>query len=273
MGYGDEIMALGRAETIYSILGKPVAICDTNGIPRKHCIWENHPAVDSDSPLHIIDGPSVRPYILKWKRSNAGLTIVWNTKYRAHAGHIRLTAREQVEALDIMPKKPFAIIEPIVRRGSSQNKKWDIERWEEVIKNFPIPVYQFNLGEQTKILCGAFLINSYGFRISAGIVEHASLVMTVEGGMHHMAASMNTPAVVVFGGFADPKITGYIYQKNFYVELPESPCGKYYPCKHCKKAMSMIYPDKVRKAALKILNKERSDETGYLRRSNKNYRY
>jgi len=254
MGYGDEIMALGRAEAIYSILGKPVAVYGVSGNPRKHVIWENHPAVDSNSPLHIIDGPSARPCILRWSR-NPGLTTIWDIKYRARAGHMRLTAQEQAEALCLIPESPFVIVEPIVRKPSSQNKNWGFERWEEVVKDFPIPVYQFDSDGKTKILPGVNPIYSPNFRVSAGIVEHAFLVMTVDGGMHHMAASMNTPAVVVFGGFADPKITGYAYQRNFYVDLPESPCGRYYPCEHCRKAMSMIKPEEVRQAALEMLNK------------------
>lgn len=255
MGYGDEIMALGRAELVYSILGKPVAICGVSKNPRKHPIWKNHPAVDSNSPLHIIDGSSARPYILRWERIS-GLTTIWNTKYRARAGHIRLTAQEQADALCLTPSMPFAIVEPIVRRGSSKNKDWGFERWEEVVKDFPIPVYQFDPDGKSKILPGVNAIDSPSFRVAAGVVKHASLVMTVDGGTHHMAASMNTPAVVIFGGFADPKITGYAYQKNFYVDLPESPCGRYYPCEHCKKAMSMISPEQVKQAALKILSKE-----------------
>jgi len=252
MGYGDEIMALGRAEAVYSVLGKPVAICGVSENPRKHPIWKNHPAVDFNSPLCIIDGPSARPYILRWDRKS-GVTSVWNMKYRARAGHIRLTAKEQAEALCLTPEMPFAIVEPIVRKGSSQNKDWGFERWAETVKDFPIPVYQFDPDGKTKILPGVTAIDSPGFRIAAGIVEHASLVMTVDGGMHHMAASMNTPAVVVFGGFADPKITGYTYQRNFYVDLPESPCGRYYSCEHCKKAMSMIEPEEVHRVALDVL--------------------
>jgi len=255
MGYGDEIMALGRAEIVYGILKRPVAIYGVSGRPRNHPVWKNHPAIDINSPLHIVDGPSARPHILRWKR-NPGLTTIWNMKYRARAGRMRLTTREQNEARYLAPKKPFVVVEPIVRKKSSRNKDWGFDRWKEVIKDFPLPVYQFDLDGKTKILPGATAIHSPGFRIAAGIVKHSTLVMTIDGGMHHMAASMKTPAVVIFGGFASPKITGYAYQRNFYIDLPESPCGRYAPCKHCEKAMSMIKPEEVRRAALEILNKE-----------------
>jgi len=124
MGWGDEIMALGRAEVVYSILGKPVAIYGVSGNPRRHAAWLNHPAVDPDSPLHIMDGPNIRPCMLRWK--HPGPISVWNPKFRARAGHIRLTAKEEAEALCLLPEKPFVIVEPHVRpeQGSSTNKDW-----------------------------------------------------------------------------------------------------------------------------------------------------
>jgi ADP-heptose:LPS heptosyltransferase len=256
MGFGDEIMALGRAEVIYNILGKPVSIRGVSGNARTHEIWLNHPAVDPKSPLRIVDGPSARPYILKWERKPI-VRSIWNNNYKARAGHIKLTAKEQAEALCLVPEKPYVIVEPIVRNGSSQNKDWGFHRWEEVIYNFPVPVYQFKVDDKTHILPGAKEIKPPSFRVAAGIIEHAALVMTPDGGTHHMAASMGTPAIVIFGGFADPKITGYKYQTNFYISnLPESFCGRYSPCEHCKQAMSMILPEDVRQAALKILKKD-----------------
>jgi len=256
MGYGDEIMALGRAEVIYNILGKPVAVYGVSGNPRHNVVWENHPAIDSTSPFHIVDGPSARPYMFRWDH-DPGPVSVWNPKYRARAGKIKLTPQEQAEALCLVPKKPFAIVEPIVRHGSSKNKDWGFSRWGKVVSNFPIPVYQFDMDGVTKILSDASVILSPSYRIAAGVVTHASLVMTVDGGMHHMAASMDTSAVVIFGGFADPQITGYPYQKNFYIsDLPGSPCGRYDICEHCKKAMSMISPEDVKQAALDVLDKE-----------------
>ena len=255
MNYGDEIMALGRAEVVYNILGKPVAVYGVSGNPRRNPVWNNHPAVNADSPLHIVDGPQVRPYMLRWK--HPGPVSVWNPKYRARAGHMRLTAQEQADALCLIPEKPFVLVEPLVRAKSSQNKDWGWSRWEELVKDFPIPVYQFDIDGETKILPGVTAIDSPSFRVAAGVMEHASLVITIDGGTHHMAASMGTPAVVIFGGFADPKITGYAYQKNFYIaDLPESPCGRYDECPHCKKAMSMISTEEVKKAALEILGGE-----------------
>lgn len=256
MGCGDEIMALGRAEVVYQTLGHPVAICGVSGNPRKHELWEGTPAVDFDSPLKILDGPSARPYILRWVR-NPGLTSVFNPKYKARAGKVYLTQEEQKRALELTPEKPFALVEPIIRGRSSINKDWGFSKWAEVVKDFPISVYQFKVdGEGTKLLPGVKGIDVETFRISMGVAQYSSLIMTNDGGMHHMAASLGVPAVVIFGGFADPKITGYPFQRNFYVDSPESPCGRYTKCEHCKAAMEFIKPSTVRKAALEILERQ-----------------
>jgi len=224
-----------------------------NGKPRKHPAWENNPAIDTQSPVKIVDSVHARPYISHWTRWHGGAQIVFNPNYHARAGKIHLTPAEYEAASRFVPDEPFAIVEPIVRPPGSQNKDWGFDKWKQVIKDFPIPVFQFKVGKQTRILQEAKMIEAPNFRISAGIIEQASLVMTVEGGMHHLAASMGTPAVVVFGGFIDPEITGYTYQKNFYIALPDSPCGRYAPCSHCKKAMNMIGVEEVRQEAMKII--------------------
>jgi len=254
MGYGDEIMALGRAEKIYRIIGTPVAIVGVSKKVRHHPVWQNNPAVDPNSKVHMVDGPSARPYIIRWV--HPGPTSLFNSKYHAVAGKMKLTAEEWKAADALTPPGPFVIVEPVVRGRSSKNKVWGSEKWEEVIRNFPVPVYQFDVDGHTDIIPSAKKIASADFRVSAGVVSHADLIMTTDGGMHHLAASMNTPAVVIFGGFADPSITGYPYQVNFYVDLDESPCGRYGKCPHCEKAMNMIKAVDVRDAAIRVLKAE-----------------
>lgn len=253
MGYGDELMALGRAETVYQILEKPVAICGVSHHPRMHEVWKYHPAVDPKSELKILDGPSARPYMLRWKRP--GPISVFNPEYRARVGHMVLTDEERRQAADLLPDRPFGLVEPIIRGRSSRNKDWGFKKWAQVVKDLPIPIYQFMVdGEKTKILPGGTGRTAPSFRVASEIVRHATIVMTNDGGMHHLAASVGAPAVVVFGGFADPKITGYPFQTNFYADIEGSPCGNYGKCPHCVKAREMIKPEQVREAVMKILS-------------------
>lgn len=250
MGLGDEIMAMGRAEELYEQTGKPVAICDRSFTPRSHPVWENNPAVDQNSDQKIIDCPGARPYILRWE---PGPICVWNTAHKARAGKITLRD-DELECPDDVRHMlgEFAVVEPLVRHPGSPNKDWGFERWEKVIRDFPIPVIQLMPSWQGEdcVLQSAAPIVTASIREAAGLVRVASLVMTVDGGMHHMAASMGTSAVVVFGGFADPAITGYNFQMNFVDPDGGTPCGRYQPCEQCQQTMSRITPSDVRRGAL-----------------------
>lgn len=255
MGLGDEIMALGIAEEIYERRGAPVVIQDRHRAVRQHRAWDNNPAIETNrrrDSFVIVNEPGIRPYITGIIPYQLHL---FNLNHVAAAGRICLTKGEQAEADKLTPNGDFVIVEPLVRYPGSKNKDWGIENWKKVIKDFPLPVYQFDIGNQDPIIEGAKPILSRDFRISAGIIEKARLILTIDGGMHHLAASMKRQAVVVFGGFCDPSITGYSFHSNFYSDIEGSPCGRYDECPHCKTAMALIKPEDVRKEALNILNK------------------
>ena len=61
--------------------------------------------------------------------------------------------------------------------------------------------------------------------------------------MHHAAAALGIDAVVLFGGFISPQITGYEYHANLTGGVKA--CGNLYTCAHCRKAMDSISIDDV----------------------------
>lgn len=251
MGFGDELMALGRCETIFARTGKSVAILDKYGQRRAHELWRGNPAWDIRSKTTITDGPGgARPYILRYE----GARIIFDTLYRPRAGRVVLTASEDRCTIE----GPFAVVSPFIKEQASPNKSWGVKRWQKVIGDFPIPVYQ--LGPvQGRTLKGAQFHATPDMRRAAAVVSRAALVLTNEGGMHHLAASMNRPAVVVFGGFTDPDVTGYRQHVNLVGENGHRGCGRYDPCLECEMAMASISPDVVRKEAERLLHEsERS---------------
>lgn len=58
--------------------------------------------------------------------------------------------------------------------------------------------------------------------------------------MHHAAAALGIPAVVIFGGYVSPAQTGYAAQMNLFTG--GQPCGRRTECAHCADAMSDITP-------------------------------
>ena len=52
---------------------------------------------------------------------------------------------------------------------------------------------------------------------------------------------MKKKAVLYFGGWIHPKVTGYKFHDNIYFEHPNSPCGAVgYICDHCEEARKFI---------------------------------
>lgn len=256
MGWGDEVMALGRLETFHAATGKAGSIRDKNGQARENILWHNHPAWDKDAIDGIVDGGGARPYIDRWTDWKGNPQIVFNRQYRARAGRIHLTIEEQRGAADQWLKKNggtrFAVISPHIKPTASVNKDWGVTNWEQAIVKFPLPVYQ--LGPKNEgIIKGAQWWQTETMRDAAAVIAQASVVLTNEGGTHHLAAAMRRPAVVVFGAFISPATTGYAFHENIAVETEEGYCGRYAPCEHCKNAMSQITPDMVKEKAMHIL--------------------
>lgn len=249
MGLGDEIMALGRAERLFEETGKPVAICNAGGYPRTHDAWLGNPAVDEKSDQRIDDGANVRPYIKEWH----GRRIIFNMDYRPRAGRIWLNMSERKFARDLGLPEKFAIVAPFLKDSASVNKDWGVENWEAVIDGFPLPVYQLLPTRDTPVIKGAQGIYTPSWRQAAAVIAKARLVLCNEGGTHHMAASFRVPAVVVFGAFVPPQVTGYDFHRNISVETPEGYCGNFDTCKHCKKALASITVDMVKSAAEEML--------------------
>ena len=71
--------------------------------------------------------------------------------------------------------------------------------------------------------------------------------------MLHSAASFNKSSVIIFGGWIHPKVTGYDFHENIYIDIDGSPCGaRTYECSHCKDCMKKITTDKIIKSVKKF---------------------
>src|SRR5262249_52788187 len=85
------------------------------------------------------------------------------------------------------------------------------------------------------------------FRDALCILSLARLYVGPEGGLHHAAAALGVPAVVIFGGFSSPRATGYPWHSN--IAAPGKPCGSIAYCAHCREAMASITVERVLEAA------------------------
>lgn len=95
------------------------------------------------------------------------------------------------------------------------------------------------------------LIQTPDFWRACAILSRASAYVGHEGGLHHAAAALGIPGVVIFGGFISPETTGYDCHVNLFTG--GNACGNRTPCMHCRDAMNRITPEAVAEALIGIL--------------------
>ena len=115
-------------------------------------------------------------------------------------------------------------------------------------------IKQFAHGGES-ILRGAQPIKTPTFRKALAVLQHAKMFLGHEGGMHHGAAAVGIPAVVLFGGFIHPRTTGYESHANIFTGGTEG-CGSLNRCEHCLKAMLDISVEMVLADARKVMKND-----------------
>jgi len=230
------------------IKGK-VSILGVDGNARWSDIWRENPFIASpdeerngEARGSIRNGSNCRPYIKYPFTAETGVNFT-SWRARDYPGTIYFSVDEYHIAKDY--KKDlgnFVIIEPHIKKKGNPNKQWGWHNW----KMLAFILQGLNLVQLgpagTKTLPGVKLIETYSFRHACIILSAARVSILPEGGLHHAAAAIKKPAVVIFGGFVSPETTGYPEHKNIYSGDGNSPCGKWKRCTHCEDAMDSILP-------------------------------
>lgn len=264
-GYGDALIATGLARGA-ALRGKRIAFGD-----GKKILWS---VADQELFAH---NPNIAPpgsegsSDLEWIKYYQG-----NRFYASHRnGHWKFnnfrcppgSVYFSKDELDFADKKingmsSFVLIEPAVKAAGAcvgPNKQWPVDRYQAIADRLHIQSVQLVPVTTTRkaLLDRVTAIRTPTFRHALAILAKASLYIGPEGGMHHGAAAVGTPAVVIFGGFNTPRSTGYDWHQNI---THGEPCGRTAYCPHCKEAMAAISVDQVFEAAMKELSKEDKHE-------------
>lgn len=254
MGYGDELIASGQAKAMR--LADPqrrrVRILDAYKNGRWHELWTGNPDIvrlgEAGDFLKIMNGPGARPYIAE-KRADRW---VWKD-FRCTPADLYFTRFERDFAARF---DPGVVIEPNIKGKASPNKDWGWERWVRFARMAAregIKLAQLGPGVGgVKRIPGVQWIQTASFREACAVLARAKAYVGHEGGLHHAAAAVGIPAVVIFGGFISPRQTGYDGHVNLFTGI--EPCGRRTPCSHCAIAMAKIEPDQVLEALKGILD-------------------
>jgi ADP-heptose:LPS heptosyltransferase len=149
----------------------------------------------------------------------------------------------------------FVLIEPNVPQYKSvaPNKTWPLPRYQEVARrltNEGLEVRQFDYPGGQK-LAGVQAISAPTFRHALAVLSRAALYVGPEGGLHHGSAAVGARAVVLFGGFIPPRVTGYDTHIN--LTGGAEACGSLQRCQHCADAMAAISVEEVEAACRSML--------------------
>ncbi len=259
MGLGDQVLGTGLARGA-SVRGKRIAFGD-----GKNIIWDHY------SDLIFRNNPNITPRNttsfdnVEWIPFYRGHRIyntqgdghwLWNYDFKATPGEIFFAKDELVFAK--MQPRGFVVIEPNVPgyKSVAVNKQWGFDKYNEVTRQLVgkgHTVLQFIHAGSTQRLPTAKHIFTPNFRLALALLQRAALYVGPEGGLHHGAAAVGTLAVVLFGGFIPPQVTGYSTHAN--LTGGAEACGSWKPCPHCASAMASIPIEEVMTHATRLLRK------------------
>lgn len=254
MGIGDEIMVTGEVARLVSQSRTIRRVAVLN--PRRyglrwHDIWDGNPRIAKPGESFqgtIFNAPSERPYIAG-KSDNK-----WTWKrYGPTKGEIYLREEDKAYGAGL---SNAVIIQPVIKASASPNKNWLVRYWRQLVSEHR-GVRWVQVGDDaTQALPGAEFLHTPNFRAACGALAGARAAVLQEGGLHHAAAALGVRAVVIFGGFISPSVTGYNTHRNLFFSSGGHPlgCGMRGLCDHCTQAMQSITPHDVMGQLEELLN-------------------
>lgn len=229
MGYGDDLIVSSIVKKAYAKHNKKICVGDGQKVIWEE-VFEHNPKMSKEPYPGCIWVPNImgkRPYI-DYTRSKPG-KIAFNYDYKVEPGEIFFHPSELRH-----DQKDFIYIEPNVKGTFSGNKDWGFEKWQQVVKALP---YKFIQGRGRR-LDAVEQVETRSFRDACALLANAKLFVGTDGGLHHAAAALGLPGVVVWGGLAPPSVLGYDAHTNLH--MGAAACGLNGACEHCRKALAGI---------------------------------
>ena len=177
----------------------------------------------------------------------------WNYDFKVKRGEFFFTDAERRLIEDCKWLGKFIVVEPNVEwhKSVAPNKDWGADKYDQLTARLHgrgWRVVQFIHKNSQRRLRGVTTMQ-LKFRDAIAVLSTAQLYIGPEGGMHHAAAAVDVPAVVLMGGFIPPSVVGYDGHIN--LTGGAEACGTIGQCEHCRKAMANISVDEVWDSAMR----------------------
>lgn len=234
MGVGDWIMATADAKDVNEKYGVRVVFGDGQNQHYSE-VFDRNPRIaqellPGERFAWVANYPSRRPYIKQVHKYH----FDFHEEFKARAGELFPSA----------PKSGgYVLIEPNVKKQYliGANKDWGFSNWKELVRKIDCEWYQMGNGP---MLDKKRMIKTPTFTDAVNHLAGARLLITTDGALHHAAAALGIPAIVLWGGVASPRNLGYDTQTNIWHGA--EPCGTHSKkCAHCQQAMKKITVDEV----------------------------
>ena len=125
------------------------------------------------------------------------------------------------------------------------NRDWGVDNWLKLIDIYKDKIlFIQSTHEDSKSFDGVYNYKS-DFRNACAMMSLCDAFIGWEGGFVQAAAALEKKAVVLYGGWINPKIIGYNTHTNIYIDIKGSPCGMKDYCEHCNQCRKLISVDKV----------------------------
>lgn len=160
------------------------------------------------------------------------------------------------------PRPPYAIIHSQGKSSYTPNKSWDVEKFQQVIKDMPsICWLQVGFPEEQSLDGVIDFRGKTSFRELALLIRDSDFVVCQEGLYNHLAAAVGTRAITIFSGFHPPDIATYstTIPISLNPQVSCAPCWLLTPCPvHGKPCTSQISPG----AVVEAINSLKRDSAG-----------
>lgn len=134
------------------------------------------------------------------------------------------------------------VLEPHVKGTfSGPNKRWPWEHWVELaaeLRKLGHELAQVSDPVHAQTLPGVTRVETDDVRLALAVLMRSRLLITTDGLLHHSAAAMKVPAVVLWGERTNPEILGYPEHVN--LTTGSNWCGSVKTCDHCLEAMQSL---------------------------------
>jgi hypothetical protein len=256
MGLGDQLIGTGLARGARA-RGKRIAFGDGKRIAwyyNSETIFRGNPNIAAPGSEHGRRDLEWIPFYKGSRLYNRHDRVknrwIWNMDFRCKPGELFFS--EDEKAKGDAYGTDFIVIEPTVpsQKSCAPNKDWGRENYQAVadrLRSEGGRLVQLVHGGSGRPLNGVQPIATSSFRDALAVLANASLYIGPEGGLHHGAAAVGIAAVVLFGGFIPPAVTGYDTHIN--LTGGADACGNINPCSHCRAAMKAISVNEVFSAA------------------------